>query len=207
MCAVTATIPGLSQHTELYRAKTICQFSEVPIQSLWPQFQGSQALWDSCRATSTLRVDILLWTSYSLDIVCKYSISLKSLVALRQNGPSKFMKIIAVIYTPNFRLKELLRNRLKECGWREQIKSQCGGMPTCTCTLMSVYHYCLCICIYLYHAEIIARKGLSNVTVDSLVQDVTPKARGLYCYDYIICHALKVQVCCYVYTCIPVFKF
>lgn len=27
--------------------------------------------------------------------------------------------------------------------------------------------------------EIIARKGLNNVTVDSLVQDVTPKARGL----------------------------
>ena len=27
-------------------------------------------------------------------------------------------------------------------------------------------------------AEIIARKGLNNVTVDSLVQDVTPKARG-----------------------------
>jgi len=27
-------------------------------------------------------------------------------------------------------------------------------------------------------AEIIARKGLNNVTVDSLVQDVTPKARS-----------------------------
>ena len=28
-------------------------------------------------------------------------------------------------------------------------------------------------------SEIIAMKGLNNVTVDSLVQDVTPKARGL----------------------------
>ena len=26
-----------------------------------------------------------------------------------------------------FRLKELLRNRLKECGWREQLKNHCRG--------------------------------------------------------------------------------
>jgi enhancer of yellow 2 transcription factor len=50
------------------------------------------------------------------------------------------------------RLKELLRNRLKECGWREQLKNHCR--------------------------EVIAIKGLNNVTVDSLVQDVTPKARA-----------------------------
>ena len=40
--------------------------------------------------------------------------------------------------------------------------------------------------------EVIARKGLNNVTVDSLVQDVTPKARGWLLYIlYVIrsgCH-------------------
>ena len=29
------------------------------------------------------------------------------------------------------RLKELLRNRLKECGWREQLKNHCRGAIMC----------------------------------------------------------------------------
>ena len=50
------------------------------------------------------------------------------------------------------RLKELLRTRLIECGWRDQLKVQCK--------------------------EVVREKGLENVTVDDLVTVITPKGRG-----------------------------
>lgn len=31
------------------------------------------------------------------------------------------------------RLKELLRKRLKECGWRDQLKEQCKGEAVLCC--------------------------------------------------------------------------
>ncbi|XP_076809629.1 transcription and mRNA export factor ENY2 [Clavelina lepadiformis] len=51
------------------------------------------------------------------------------------------------------KLKELLRVRLSECGWRDQLKLQCK--------------------------EIVRERGLDHVTVDDLVQEITPKARQL----------------------------
>eukprot|EP00013_Stygamoeba_regulata_P022743 CAMPEP_0177662156 /NCGR_PEP_ID=MMETSP0447-20121125/19114_1 /TAXON_ID=0 /ORGANISM="Stygamoeba regulata, Strain BSH-02190019" /LENGTH=94 /DNA_ID=CAMNT_0019167651 /DNA_START=237 /DNA_END=521 /DNA_ORIENTATION=- len=50
------------------------------------------------------------------------------------------------------KLKDLLRSRLVECGWRDEMKNYCR--------------------------EIIKNKGLENVTVDSLIEEITPKARG-----------------------------
>lgn len=50
------------------------------------------------------------------------------------------------------RLKELLRTRLIECGWQDQLKAQCK--------------------------EIVKDRGLENVTVDELVQELTPKGRS-----------------------------
>ena len=51
------------------------------------------------------------------------------------------------------KLKELLRLRLAECGWRDQLKQQCK--------------------------DIIKKKGLEHVTLDDLVQEITPQARQL----------------------------
>uniref|UniRef100_A0A9J8DJ80 Transcription and mRNA export factor ENY2 n=1 Tax=Cyprinus carpio carpio TaxID=630221 RepID=A0A9J8DJ80_CYPCA len=51
------------------------------------------------------------------------------------------------------RLKELLRAKLIECGWRDQVKALCK--------------------------EVIKEKGLENVTVEDLVAGVTPKGRAL----------------------------
>ncbi|XP_072024267.1 transcription and mRNA export factor ENY2-like isoform X2 [Amphiura filiformis] len=51
------------------------------------------------------------------------------------------------------RLKEILRNKLIECGWRDQLKQHCK--------------------------EVVRRKGLEHVTVDDLVQEITPKGREL----------------------------
>lgn len=50
------------------------------------------------------------------------------------------------------RLRELLRARLKECGWRDQLKDHCR--------------------------DVISKKGIGNVTVDSLVEEITPTARA-----------------------------
>jgi len=51
------------------------------------------------------------------------------------------------------KLKELLRTRLIECGWRDQLKVHCK--------------------------EIVRQKGLENITVDDLVAEITPKGRAL----------------------------
>ncbi|KAG8187805.1 hypothetical protein JTE90_025843 [Oedothorax gibbosus] len=51
------------------------------------------------------------------------------------------------------RLKDLLRSRLSESGWKEEMKAVCR--------------------------DIIREKGVENVTVDSLVKEMTPKGREL----------------------------
>jgi hypothetical protein len=50
------------------------------------------------------------------------------------------------------RLKEFLRQRLVECGWREELKA--------------------------YAKDYIQSKGLEQVSVEQLIQDMTPKGRG-----------------------------
>ncbi|CAF1396475.1 hypothetical protein I4U23_017434 [Adineta vaga] len=51
------------------------------------------------------------------------------------------------------RMKQLLRQRLMEYGWRDQMKAYCK--------------------------DIVKQKGLENITVDELVQEITPKGRAL----------------------------
>ncbi|KAL5021977.1 hypothetical protein ScPMuIL_001132 [Solemya velum] len=51
------------------------------------------------------------------------------------------------------RLMELLRTRLIECGWRDQLKQHCK--------------------------DIVKQKGLEHITVDDLVAEITPKGRAL----------------------------
>jgi len=50
------------------------------------------------------------------------------------------------------RLKELLRAKLVECGWRDEMKSYCR--------------------------EVIKNRGFDNVSVEELVAEVTPKGRS-----------------------------
>jgi len=49
------------------------------------------------------------------------------------------------------RLKEMLRERLVACGWRDELKEYCK--------------------------EVIRRKGLEKVTVEDLVGEITPRGR------------------------------
>uniref|UniRef100_A0A8C7NSM0 Transcription and mRNA export factor ENY2 n=1 Tax=Oncorhynchus mykiss TaxID=8022 RepID=A0A8C7NSM0_ONCMY len=51
------------------------------------------------------------------------------------------------------RLKELLRAKLVECGWKDQLKAHCKG--------------------------VIREKGLEHITVEDLVAEITPKGRAL----------------------------
>lgn len=51
------------------------------------------------------------------------------------------------------RFKELLRRRLIECGWREEIRILCR--------------------------DTIKERGVHNITVDEIVEEVTPKGRAL----------------------------
>ena len=51
------------------------------------------------------------------------------------------------------RLKELLRNKLVESGWRDKLKEICK--------------------------EKIRNKGLEKITVDELVQEITPEGRQI----------------------------
>lgn len=53
----------------------------------------------------------------------------------------------------HFRLKELLRQRLVECGWRDELKKHCK--------------------------EVVKSKGMEQITVEELVSEITPKGRAL----------------------------
>mmetsp|Transcript_6686 Transcript_6686/g.25793 ORF Transcript_6686/g.25793 Transcript_6686/m.25793 type:complete len:110 (+) Transcript_6686:172-501(+) len=50
------------------------------------------------------------------------------------------------------RLKEMLREKLVECGWRDELKEYCK--------------------------EVIRSKGLEKITVDELVEEITPRGRA-----------------------------
>ncbi|OQS05573.1 enhancer of yellow 2-like [Thraustotheca clavata] len=50
------------------------------------------------------------------------------------------------------RLKELLRQKLVECGWRDEMRSYCK--------------------------ELIKSKGIDEITVEDLVEEITPKGRA-----------------------------
>ena len=59
-------------------------------------------------------------------------------------------------------LKELLRQRLVESGWRDQLKIKCK--------------------------EIISNKGLEKITVPELIEQVTPYARSTGFNKYLMLH-------------------
>ncbi|DAZ93605.1 TPA: hypothetical protein N0F65_003655, partial [Lagenidium giganteum] len=50
------------------------------------------------------------------------------------------------------RLKELLRHKLTESGWRDEMKAYCK--------------------------DVIRSKGIDQITVEDLIEEITPKGRG-----------------------------
>ena len=52
------------------------------------------------------------------------------------------------------RLKELLRKKLVDCGWRDDLKAYCK--------------------------DLIKSKGLEKITVGELVADIKPRGRGVF---------------------------
>ena len=58
-----------------------------------------------------------------------------------------------------YSLKEMLRERLIQCGWRDDLKEYCK--------------------------DVIRRKGLEKVTIEELVAEITPKGR---CKSFIHIH-------------------
>jgi enhancer of yellow 2 transcription factor len=66
-------------------------------------------------------------------------------------------------------MKQLLRQRLMEYGWRDQMKAYCKGITN---------KYKEGLLFRIYFIEIVKQKGLENITVDELVQEITPKGRG-----------------------------
>ncbi|KAI9329537.1 transcription factor e(y)2-domain-containing protein [Obelidium mucronatum] len=51
------------------------------------------------------------------------------------------------------KVKELLRTRLVECGWRDDLKALCK--------------------------DVIQSKGLEHITVEELILEITPKGRAM----------------------------
>ncbi|KAJ3221801.1 Transcription and mRNA export factor eny2 [Clydaea vesicula] len=50
------------------------------------------------------------------------------------------------------RLKQLLRQRLTQCGWRDDLKAHCK--------------------------DVVKGKGMDQVSVEDLINEITPKGRG-----------------------------
>ena len=64
-------------------------------------------------------------------------------------------------------------------------REHCNSVLLCSLIEVSAcVHHNFPPCIT--HTEVIAIKGLNNVTVDSLVQDVTPKARGIHSHGILM---------------------
>jgi len=68
-------------------------------------------------------------------------------------------------------MKQLLRQRLMEYGWRDQMKAYRKDI---------INKYTEGLLFRIYFIEIIKQKGLEYITVDELVQEITPKGRGKY---------------------------
>lgn len=83
------------------------------------------------------------------------------------------------------RLKELLRTKLIECGWRDELKEYCkGALPPVRRSLASPRRnadgvsVCLDVASPTPPAEVIRSKGLEKITVDELVAEITPRGRA-----------------------------
>ena len=72
------------------------------------------------------------------------------------------------------KLKEMLKQRLLDSGWADHLKVRCRGMKivlSCIHSFRNDNNY--------YLIEMIQQKnGVSQVSVESLVQDLTPMAKG-----------------------------
>lgn len=77
------------------------------------------------------------------------------------------------------RLKELLRAKLVECGWKDQLKALCKGIVFRRLCWSVLPWNCICEVIQSpVCPDVIKEKGLEHVTVEDLVTEVTPKGRG-----------------------------
>lgn len=82
------------------------------------------------------------------------------------------------------RLKELLRAKLVECGWKDQLKAHCKGTtqigPICINCVVICRSRCTSLsCVLVVSLDVIKEKGLEHVTVEDLVTVITPKGRGM----------------------------
>mmetsp|Transcript_8039 Transcript_8039/g.18354 ORF Transcript_8039/g.18354 Transcript_8039/m.18354 type:complete len:106 (-) Transcript_8039:257-574(-) len=71
-------------------------------------------------------------------------------------------------------LKDMLRTKLVECGWRDDLREHCKGstsFPRIYFIAKSNLLGNLCF------PEVIRSKGLERITVDELVQIITPRGR------------------------------
>ena len=66
------------------------------------------------------------------------------------------------------RLEEYLKQRLVECGWKENLKKHCLG-KCCKLSLNPRSHL----------TEIIKAKGLERINLEDLVEELLPKGRSL----------------------------
>jgi enhancer of yellow 2 transcription factor len=88
------------------------------------------------------------------------------------------------------RLMELLRTRLIECGWRDEMKQFCKRKLLCfllPSVLVAIYFnahlYSILVFVVLSQCtEIIKRKSLDKITVEELVSEAVPRGRGMLCF-------------------------
>lgn len=72
------------------------------------------------------------------------------------------------------RLKDLLRTKLVECGWRDEMKNYCRGWKK----ILTII--CLPKNLITFFVEV--AKSRENVSAEELIADITPKGRGTIKY-------------------------
>lgn len=70
------------------------------------------------------------------------------------------------------RLEEYLRQKLIECGWKDELKKYCLGMLS-----FSIFSWALNK--FFNVLDLIRSKGLEKINLDDLVEELLPKGRAL----------------------------
>jgi enhancer of yellow 2 transcription factor len=80
----------------------------------------------------------------------------------------------SITQCPSVRLKELLRLKLAESGWRDQLKEHCKVLP-CLPPYVAMLRGLTPI---LFDQTVLREKGLDAISVEELVKEITPRGRA-----------------------------
>jgi hypothetical protein len=101
---------------------------------------------------SSTKGTVLIIITCTISILCNRKLQITGISCKILQKFEKNYFISSINFNP-FRLKELLRTRLIECGWRDQVQMLCR--------------------------DVVRERGVHNLKADDLIAEITSKGRGI----------------------------